>query len=209
MKPVAVQKTARPVQLTWSHLGFLYRVTAWPEAVFETQRDGKWLPFDPDPSTEIFAAAAVMLGRAEWNRYLDFVPTSERMFLERFRLGRLAALTVITRCPGLLEDLENTPLLTSFVAAHALLRGTHRPAWTEIAAVHERTGIFGLLEWLGLPASRQTLEALGHIAEVELAKRLLEPLRTTLWNPVASSALGRAEAVTERELAVTCCALAA
>lgn len=209
MKPAAAKKSARAVQLTWSHFGILYRVTAWPEVTFESQQDGKWISFEPDPSSEVFAAAAVMLDRASWNRYLEFVPAAERAFLEKFRLGRLAALAVITRCPALLADLDETPVLTSFVAAHVALRGGSRPAWAEIAAVHERTGVFGVMEWLGLPAGRQTLEALGHIAEPELAKRLLEPLRETLWNPAATGVLGRAEAMNEQTLAATCSALAA
>jgi len=209
MKPAATQKSARAVQLTWSHFGVLHRVTAWPEVVFEAQHDGQWIAFEPDPASEVFGAAAIMLGRAEWNRYLEFVPAAERAFLEKFRLGRLAALAVITRCPALLGDLDETPILTSFVAAHVALRGGSRPAWAEIAAVYDRTGLFGVMEWLGLPASRQTLEALGHIADVELAKRLLEPLRETLWNPVGTGVLGRAEAMNERDLAVTCSAWAA
>lgn len=209
MKPVASQKTARAVQLTWSHFGCLHRVTAWPEVTFEAQRDGKWVSFEPDPASEIFAAAAAVLSRADWNRYLEFVPAAERAFLEKFRHGRLAALAVITRCPELLSDLECTPILTSFVAAHVLLRGGQRPAWAEIAAVQERTGLYGVMEWLGLPASPQTLEALSHITDMELAKRLLEPLRETLWNPVGTGALGRAEAISERDLAATCAALAA
>lgn len=209
MKLAATQKNARLVQLTWSHFGILYRVTAWPEVAFETQQDEKWVAIEVDPSSDIFAAAAVMLGRTEWNRYLEFVPKAERAFIEKFRFGRLAALAVITRCPGLLGDLDSLPLLTSFVAAHVPLRGCGRPAWGEIEAVHERGGLFGLLEWLGLPASRQTLDALAHIAEVELAKRLLEPVRETLWNPIAKSALARAESISERELEVTCSVLAA
>lgn len=209
MKPVASQKSARAVQLTWSHFGGLYRVTAWPEVSFESQQDGRWVSFEPDPASEIFAAAALVLSRADWNRYLEFVPPRERAFLEKFRFGRLAALAVITRCPALLSDLESTPILTSFVAAHVVLRGGNRPAWAEIAAVEERMGLYGVMEWLGLPASPLTLEALGHIADVELAKRLLEPLRETLWNPVGTGALGRAESISERDLAATCAALAA
>lgn len=209
MKPAAAKKISPVVQLTWSHFGVLYRVTAWPDVRFECERDGNWVGFDPDPSSNIFSAAAVMLGRAEWSRYLDFVPAAERAFLERFRLGRLAALAVITRCPELLVDLDETPILTSFVASHVALRGGGRPSWTEISAIHERTGIFGLLEWLGLPATRQTLEALNHIADVELAKRLLEPVRETLWNPVGTGVLARAESMNERDLAATCAVLAA
>lgn len=209
MKNAASQKSARAVQLTWSHFGVLYRVTAWPEVAFEVEKDGKWQAFDPDPSSDVFAAAAVMLGKAEWNRFLDFVPTAERAFIEKFRFNRLAALAVITRCPALLGDLDELPVLTSFVAGHVTLRGGDRPAWNELAAVHERAGLYGVLEWLGLPASRQALDALARINEVELAKRLLEPVRETLWNPIASCALGRAESVNERQLAATCAALAA
>lgn len=209
MKPVATKKSSRAVQLTWSHFGVLYRATAWPDVSFEAHRDGKWVPFEPDTSSDLFAAAAVMLGRAEWANYLEFVPAAERTFLETFRLGRLAALAVITRCPTLLSDLSDTPILTSFVASHVTLRGGGRPAWAEISAVHERTGLYGVLEWLGLPATRQALDALNHIADVELAKRLLEPVRETLWNPVGTGALTRAESINERDLAATCAVLAA
>ena len=45
------------------------------------------------------------------------------------------------------------PILLWIYTAHANLRGTAEPRWAEINAVHERSGVYGLLEWLGLPAN--------------------------------------------------------
>jgi hypothetical protein len=182
MKPAANKKISAPVQLTWSHYGVLYRATAWPDVVFEAQRDGQWIPFAPNPSSEVFAAAAVMLSRPEWNRYLEFVPAAERSFLQKFSWNRLAALAVLVECPGLLSDLADVPALTMFVAMHVSLRGGSQPCWAEIRALHERMGLYGLCEWLGLPANRRTLEALATVEDATLAKRVLEPLREALWN---------------------------
>jgi hypothetical protein len=105
--------------------------------------------------------------------------------------------------------LGETPALTAFLAAHTGLRGTEAPRWDEINAVNERSGIFGVLEWLGLPASRQTLATLQAIADPELPGPLLEALRAQLWEPSAIFALQRLPAITRRQLAATCHALAA
>jgi hypothetical protein len=121
----------------------------------------------------------------------------------------MEALQVIARCPALLPELAETPALTAFLAAHVSLRGTPAPGWEEINAVYERSGIFGVLEWLGLPASRQTLAILRNIEEAELPKRFLEPLRTMLWEPRTIFALQRLPAITDRQLARHCHALAA
>ena len=82
-------------------------------------------------------------------------------------------------------------------------------AWGEIAAVHEREGVFGLLQWLGLPASRQTLEILRNVADPDLPRRLLEPLRSALWEPEVIWSLSRGGSVSDEQLARACHALAA
>lgn len=193
MKLASNKRSAAPVQLTWSHLGILYRVTAWPEVEFQAQRDGRWVSFEPNPASEVFAAAAVMLGKAEWKRYLEFVPIVERELIERYTWSRLSVLALVTRCPQLTSELEKTPALAAFIGSHAALRGTHHATWGEIEAVFERSGIFGVLDWLGLPAARRTLEALAALESPDVAKRLLEPLREALWNP-ALKAILRSEA---------------
>ncbi len=197
----SAKKPAAPVQLTWSHLGVLYRTTAWPEVEFHTLVDGRWTPFEPNPASDIFSAAAVMLGRSEWRRYLEFVPARERSWLEQFTWHRLAALAVLTRDPALLDALEEAPALACFVGAHAGLRGGARPAWGEMQAVFERAGVYGLLEWLGLPASRDTVDALARLEDPDVPHRLLDRVREALWNPVFAASVRAAEAVTEVELA--------
>ena len=200
MKRITSLKKTSPVQLTWSHLGTLYRVTAWPEVEFQAQIEGKWVTIDPEPTSEVFSAAAVMIGRTEWKRYLDFVPAAERELLERFTWTRLSALAVITRCPELMEDLATTPALTCFISAHTLLRGSSRPSWAEISAVHGRSGLFGLLDWLGLPANRATLEALARLEDPDVPRRLLGRLREALWNPALAATFCSADSVSDVEL---------
>ena len=196
-----------PLALTWSHFGALYRVTPWPEVRFERHDGEEWLPVVPAEDT--LAAAARAFATQDWRPYLDFVPADIRAFLGGFTLARLEALQVAARCPGLLPELVETPALTSYVAAHAGLRGTEAPAWDEINAVHERGGIFAVLEWLGLPAARQTLAVLQNVAEPTLPRRFLESLRSLLWEPQAISALLRMPEITDRALAHCCHALAA
>lgn len=196
-----------PLALTWSHSGVTYRVTAWPEVQFERRYGEDWIAALPDAT--VFASAAQALGALEWRPYLEFVPRDVREFVARFSFARMEALQVAARCPALLAELAETPALTAFIASHASLRGMSTPGWTEIEAVHERSGIFGVLEWLGLPASRQTLAILGNVAEPDLPKRFLEPLRTMLWDPRTIFALQRMPAITDRQLARTCHALAA
>jgi len=155
------------------------------------------------------ASAAQTLDAAAWKTYLDFVPREIREFLTQFTFTRMEALQVIARCPTLLETLQATPALTAFIGAHTILRTTTEPHFSEIEAVHERSGVFGLLEWLGLPASRQTLEVLHHLESPDVAKRLLEPLRSALWEPRTLFALQRESVLTDRLLARYCHALAA
>mgnify|MGYP001552952472 CR=1 FL=1 len=121
----------------------------------------------------------------------------------------MEALQVVARCPTLLPALIETPALTAYLAAHVPLRGTCGPCWTEINAIYERSDIFGVLEWLGLPASRQTLSILHNVAEPDVPKRFLEPLRTLLWEPRSIFVLQRLPAITDRQLARYCHALAA
>lgn len=201
------KKCSVPLALTWSHCGALYRVTPWPEARFECLYGEDWIA--TSPTEEALATAALECGAEAWAPYFEFLPATVREFLQPFSAARMEALQVVARCPGLLHELTETPALTAFLAAHANLRGTCGACWEEIAAVHERSGIFGVLEWLGLPASRQTLNILQSIVEPDVPKRLLEPLRGLLWEPTAIFALQRMPAITDRDLARTCHALAA
>lgn len=201
------QKCRIPLSLRWTHQGAAFRVTPWPEVRFEKLYGTEWISIRPGES--VLASAAQCCGERDWAVYLDFVPAEVRDFLRRFTLGRMEALQVVARCPGLLDDLANTPVLTAFIAAHPTLRGGPGPRWSEVSAVHERGGVYGILEWLGLPASRQALAILRQFAEPDLAKRFLEPLRTLLWEPHVLFALQRIPAITDRQLAQFCHPLAA
>jgi hypothetical protein len=208
MKTLASFLIDSPIELTWSHFGARWRATLWPDIRFERETAGHaWVP--EAPSAETVASGAVALDDAGWRRYLEFMPADERAFLGKFRFGRLGALQVILRCPGLLSDLTATPALTAFLANHASLRGASAERWEEIAAIHDRSGIFGVLEWLGLPASRQTLGILKQITDPDLPRRLLAPLRTSLWEPEGIWLLAQAGPMTDRQLASRCHALAA
>jgi hypothetical protein len=131
------------------------------------------------------------------------------MRAEPFGFDRMAALWVLARCPQLFPELQETPVLVAFLASHRWLRGGEFPAWDAAGAIHERDGIFGVLQWLGLPASRQTLGILRQIAEPDLPRRLIEPLRSALWDPEAIWALAHTAELTEARLAATCHARAA
>lgn len=198
---------ARP-ELRWIHDGFRYRVTVWPEVQFQRELTlNRWTR--AELSEAAFASAALGVGAAQWREFLEYVPAAERAFLERFQFNRVAALHVIVRSPEVFWELQETPALTAFLAAHLSLRGGEQPAWGEISAVFERDGAHGLLQWLGLPASPQTLAILRNIADIELPRRLLEPLRSALWEPEAIWALAHAPTLTDERLAATCHALAA
>ena len=196
-----------PLALTWTHCGVAYRVSPWPEVRFECLYGEDWV--ETSPTEDVLSSAAQTILPQDWTPYLEFVPTEVRHFLERFSFSRMDALQVIARSPALLEMLSETPALTAFLAAHVSLRGTVEACWTEISAVCERSGVFGVLEWLGLPASRQTIVVLGNMAEPDLPKRFLEPLRNLLWEPTALFALQRMPSITDRMLAETVHALAA
>ena len=208
MKPLASFTIDSPLELSWSHLGARWRATLWPEVRFERETTGgKWAP--TAPSEDVVASGAVALDDAGWRRYSEFMPGEERAFLGRFRFGRLGALQVILRCPALLAELAATPALTAFLANHATLRGAQASRWEEISAIYERSGVFGVLEWLGLPASRQTLGILRQITDPDIPRRLLEPLRVSLWEPEGIWLLAHAGPMTDRQLARRCHALAA
>jgi len=200
-------KTALFAELVWSHQGLLHRATTWPDVRFERRDEHDWVAVEPDEAT--LASAAARLDASAWAQYLDYFPTEIRAFLCGFKYGRLAALQVITACPALLGDLSIAPALTAFVAAHERLRGTDLPRWGELAAVHERGGLFGVLEWLGLPASRQTVAILQNVLDPDLPQRLLEPLRSVLWEPETVVVLQRSRGLTDRQLARFCHPLAA
>lgn len=200
-------KCSVPLALAWSHAGLAYRVTPWPEARFEKRYGDEWIP--TSPTEDALASAAQTCGAREWAPYLEFVPAGVRAYLERFAFTRMEALQVAARCPELVAELAATPALTAYVAAHPTLRGTAGACWREINAVFERTGVYGVLEWLGLPASRQTLGILRNVADVDVPKRLLEPLRSLLWEPRAIFLLQRMPAISDRELTQCCHALAA
>lgn len=196
-----------PLHLAWSHCGVAYRLTAWPEARCERAYGTEWIALDP--SEEVIASAAQSLGGRDWRHYLEFCPAEVRTFVESFTFGRLQAVLIAARCPGLIDDLTRLPALASFLAAHRALRGTPDARWREINAVHEREGLFGLLRWLGLPDSRQTIAILANIATPDIARKLIEPLRTALWEPEIIWQLSRTPVLNDATLGAACHALAA
>ncbi len=203
----ANKKCFVPLALSWSHAGVPYRVTPWPEVRFERLYGDEWIV--TSPTEDAMASAAQTCGGAAWRPYLEFVPAEVREFLARFSFARMEALQVVARCPGLLAALAEVPALTAFLAAHVNLRGTSGACWEEINAIFERSDVFGVLEWLGLPASRQTLGILQNVVEPDVSKRFLEPLRTLLWEPQTIFALQRLPAITDRQLSRFCHPLAA
>ncbi len=201
------KKCLVPLALSWSHTGVSYRFTAWPDARCERLYGDEWIPVAP--SEPALASAAQSLGAPEWAPYLEFTPPEVRAFLEQFTFARMPALLVAARCPTLLAELTETPALTPFLAAHVHLRGTGEPHWAEIAAVYERQGIYGIMQWLGLPGSKQTLTILRNVSAPDLPRKLLEPLRTALWEPETIWLLLHARVLTDARLSAACHALAA
>jgi hypothetical protein len=194
--------------LTWIHDGLRYRATVWPDVRFEREvAPETWVV--EEAGEDIFASTVLAVSSVKWRDYLEFVPADVRDLLVKFEYGRMATLQVITECPALLAELQATPALAAFLATHRSLRGGAGAGWGEMAAVFEREQIFGVLQWLGLPASRQTLTILRNIADPDIPRRLLEPLRAALWDPEAIWALAHAPALTDERLAQTCHALAA
>jgi len=207
MKLLARFTISAPLELTWFHDDTQWRVTLWPDARFEQETPKGWSA--AVAGEDVLTSGAIKLDAAAWRRYLEFMPAEERAFLARFRFGRLGALQAILHCPSLLQTLSDTPALTAFVTGHAGLRGIPISRWEEIEAIHERSGVFGLLEWLGLPSSRQTLAILRNVADPDVPRCLLEPLRTVLWEPEAIFRLQRLDGITDVQLASVCHALAA
>jgi hypothetical protein len=195
------------VDLHWSHLGIAHRVTAWPEVGLQRIVDDHWA--ETEAGEDELASAFVEVNSAAWGRYLDYMPCAERAFLQRFNYGRLAALLMVARGPTLLADLDESPALVPFLAAHARLRGMECSHWEEVAAVHERGGIYAVLEWLGMPASRETFLILHNMTDPDVPRRLLEPLRALLWQPMGRFVLQRTPELTDRQMSHYCHELAA
>lgn len=206
MNTVSQKLLTRSIEIIWSHYGERYRVDS--DMKFYRESDEGWVSWQPDPSTAIFSSAADGISETRWSAFLEFVPTAERRLLEMFDVGRAGVLAVVAQCPELVAELLATPALAPFVAEHARLRGTET-RWEEIAAVYSRGGVYALLEWLGLPASRQTLTILQKIAEPDLARRLLEPIRASLWEPETIWFLQHTPTLTERALTHHCDCVAA
>jgi hypothetical protein len=196
-----------PLALTWTHAGIFFRLTPWPDVRCERLYGEDWIAVEP--SEDALASAEQTFSTRELNAHLEFAPAEVRAFLAPFRFGRVAALIVAARCPSLLVDLAEVPALTPFLAAHRALRGTSDARWAEIAVVHEREGLYGVLRWLGLPDSRQTLAILRNVAAPDIARKLLEPLRSALWEPEAVWQLSHTPVLTDATLGATCHALAA
>ena len=199
-------RCAVPIPFAWSHRGITYRVTPWPEVKFERSFDHEW--FAVTPAAEVLVAGSAAAQGRGWQAYCEFVPPETREFVGYFRRNRLTALLIAARCPGLLDVLTATPALTSFVAEQAAMR-SGGSCWQELGAIGERAGVFGVLEWLGLPASRHTLGILRNVVSPDLPAPLLGALRTVLWRPEGIFALGQMPLITDEDLAATCHALAA
>jgi len=187
-----------PADLSWFHYGTAFRATPWPSICIECETSKGWVPVNP--TVDIFASAAATLSNDEWWEYMDYVPYRVRNIIDKFNYGRLEALFVLNICHTLFDALEETPALISFLAAHELLRGESEPAWREIIAIYARSGVFGILEWLGLPASKQTLTILSHLASPDIPRRVLEPLRAHLWEPKVIFNLQDKDAITHSQI---------
>jgi hypothetical protein len=212
-RPSRARRVTQPTiasraSLGWIHDGIRHCVTLWPEFRFEREiSPDTWV--EGPLGEDALASAALAISAAQWRSALEFAPVGVRELLRHFEGGRMTALHVVAQCPELLTELLELPALTPFLALHQSLRGGEVPAWAEISAVRERDGVFGVLQWLGLPASRQTLAILRQIAEPDLSRRLLEPLRAALWEPEAIWALSHATTLTDARIAEACHALAA
>lgn len=196
-----------PLALSWTHDRASYRLTSWPEARFERAYGDDWVAIGN--LEEAARQAITSVTPAAWRRYLEFVPVEVREFVGCFRANRVAAIQIAARCPELVATLTETPALTGFVAVHAMLRGAAAPKWNELNGVFERGGVFGVLDWLGLPASRQVMAILRNVVAPDLPENLLSPLRTMLWQPTGVFALAQLPAITDEQLTEVCHALAA
>jgi len=186
-----------PLPLQWMHGGNSYRVTPWPESRIERRYGDEWLV--AVPGEEVLASAAARFGPREWQAYLEFLPRGFRELLVRYSHGRLQALLILANCSDLCGTLEETPALVPFIASEVRQR-TQPECWGEISAIFERNGVYGLLEWLGLPSSPQTLAVLQNLAEPDIPLRQIEHLRSLLWEPRALFVLQRLPLITDRHL---------
>ena len=66
-----------------------------------------------------------------------------------------------------------------------------------------------MLNWLGLPATRAVLETLQNFAEPDIAKRLLDRVRESLWSPLAPALLRAPAPLSEADVAWRCQVIAA
>lgn len=178
------RSSRRPVNLSpdliWHHMGKGYRVSIWPEVAFEKEiSQGLWRPFTPDPRGDVFTSGAVMLDRRRWKPYLEFCPQSWQDLIGRFSFHRLHALTALALCPALQEDFEESPILALLAASHAELRGS-APEWGELNAVREHGNVYSIMEWLGLPSTKEALEQLNEI-DLDIPLRDLRRVRELLW----------------------------
>ncbi len=201
------KKCLVPVALSWSLDGAQFRVTAWPEVQFERRYGDEWISVVVHP--DVLSSPATLIEAAAWRAYLEFVPTEVREFIGFFRTSRLAALHVAARCPAMVAALAETPALTAFVIEHAMLGTPGSAQWNELNAVYDRCGVFGLLDRLALPSSRDTLAILRNVIAPDLAPSLLASLRKILWQPQGIFALAKLPAITDRDVAHACHALAA
>ena len=166
--------------LIWHHMGKGYRVSIWPEVAFEKEiSQGLWRSYTPDPRGDVFCAGAVMLDRRRWKPYLEFCPQSWVSLIEKFSFHRLHALTALALCPALQEDFEDSPILALLAASHADLRGS-APEWGELNAVREHGNVYSVMEWLGLPSTKEALEQLQQI-DLDIPLRDLRRVREVLW----------------------------
>lgn len=170
-----------PLAFSWSHDGAVFRVTPWPEVQFERSYDSEWIA--AWPSADALAAGASQCSGPAWQRYLEFVPAEVRELLRSFRTGRLAALRVAACCPDMMAVLIETPVLAVFQVEQGW-------RWREANAVYERGGVFGLLEWLGLPASRRTLSVLQGLCDPDPSQPAIARLRRLLWDMHAGNSPG-------------------
>lgn len=198
MKNSRLRPVSAPIALTWDSHASSYRVT--PDLQFEMPSSTGWVGCQPDPMEDSFLEAEMTMPDQQWVRFLEFVDPLPRSLVGCFRLRRLAALAVAAHCPALVPQMLEAQTLVPALAGHVTLRGETHPRWDQINAVFDCAGIFGLLEWLGFPSSRQTLSVLKRLASPDLAPSRITPLRESLWNPEDLSRLLRSGSLTEAEI---------
>jgi len=199
-------------EVTWYHDGVAHRVriaSSTDLVAFEFATEEGWKAFAPEPMSECFVSAGLTLTDEAWAAFVAQLPHAVQDYLSFFKFERLEALAVVSQSPELLAELDSCPALTLFLAAHVALRGTGVPRWAEISAVYLRGGLYAVLEWLGLPASAQTMAVLSRINDPEIPRYLLSPIRTALWEPESLFLLQRSEVLTQEDLATRCHPLAA